>query len=114
MAWLAAGVGLYLLHTTVMELLFAKSIGKFATGLRVASLDGSRPTLLAVLTRNLLRLVDLALVFPPIFVFFSPLRQRVGDMAAGTIVVRSGPIDPTPLTTDDADRDAAPPAEPSA
>src|SRR4029079_16686368 len=43
MAYAAAGVGLYLLHTTVLELLFARSLGKFVTGLRVAALDGSKP-----------------------------------------------------------------------
>jgi len=40
------------------------------------------------LIRNLLRVVDLIMLFFPLsFVIFSPLRQRVGDMAAGTIVV---------------------------
>jgi uncharacterized RDD family membrane protein YckC len=87
-AWLAAGVGVYLLHTLVMELLIGRSIGKLIAGMRVAALDGQRATASAILTRNLLRIVDLMLMFFPLsFVFFSPLRQRVGDMAGGTIVV---------------------------
>ena len=89
-AWITAGIAIYLLHTTACELLFARSLGKFATRTRVAALNGSRPSPLAVLTRNLLRIVDIVLLFPPIFVFFSPLRQRVGDMAAGTLVVMAG------------------------
>ena len=93
-AWIAAGIAIYLLHTTAFELLFARSPGKFATGTRVAALDGTRPTTLALLTRNLLRIVDIVLLFPPVFVFFSPLRQRVGDMAAGTLVVMTTPMEP--------------------
>jgi uncharacterized RDD family membrane protein YckC len=97
LVWIAAGVGLYFLHTTIFELLFMRTIGKFITGTRVTSLDLSRPRASAILTRNLLRLVDLVLVFPPLFIFFSPLRQRVGDMAAGTLVVRDGQAPATPL-----------------
>jgi uncharacterized RDD family membrane protein YckC len=95
----AAGIGLYLLHTTVLELLLGRSLGKLLTGTRVAALDGARPAAAAVLIRNLLRIVDLFLVFPPVFVVFSPLRQRVGDMAAGTVVV----LKDAPTTTGDAD-----------
>jgi uncharacterized RDD family membrane protein YckC len=103
LAWLGAGIAIYLLHTTLLEVLMARSIGKFITGTRVAALDGTRPRALSLLIRNVLRLVDIILVFPPIFVFFSPLRQRVGDMAAGTIVVRDGtpivdPIEPPEAT----------------
>jgi uncharacterized RDD family membrane protein YckC len=95
-AWLAAGVGLYLLLTTVLELTLGRSLGKLVAGTRVASLDGSRPAAAAVLLRNLLRLIDiLLLLFPLSFIFFSPLRQRVGDMAAGTIVVmKDAPMPP--------------------
>ena len=53
-------------------------------GTRVISLDGSRPSPAAIVTRNLLRPFDVILLFVPLL---SPLRQRVGDMAAGTIVV---------------------------
>lgn len=108
-AWLAAGIAMYLLHTTACELLFARSLGKFVTGTRVAALDGTRPRVLALLTRNLLRIVDIVLLFPPVFVFFSPLRQRVGDMAAGTLVVMRSPQEPVidPVSTD-------PPSTPAA
>jgi uncharacterized RDD family membrane protein YckC len=94
-AWITAGIAIYLLHTTAFELLFARTLGKYATGTRVANLTGARPAPLAILTRNLLRMVDIVLLFPPIFVFFSPLRQRIGDMAAGTLVVMNtqGPPD---------------------
>ena len=66
-------------------------------GLRVANLDGSRVTPRAAVVRNVLRIVDLTLaLFPLVMVFFSPLRQRLGDVAAGTLVVRSGVTIPPP------------------
>jgi uncharacterized RDD family membrane protein YckC len=52
-------------------------------------LDGERAPPGSLLTRNLLRLIDLSMVlFPLVLVFYSPLRQRAGDVAAGTLVVR--------------------------
>ena len=37
--------------------------------------------------RNLMRVVELLLVIPPVVILLHPLRQRLGDFAAGTIVV---------------------------
>jgi uncharacterized RDD family membrane protein YckC len=83
-----AAVVLYLLHTSVSEIVSARTLGKLLFGLRVAALDGGRPTAGALLTRNLLRLIDLAMgFFPLILLLYSPLRQRAGDVAAGTLVV---------------------------
>jgi uncharacterized RDD family membrane protein YckC len=103
-AALAAGVGLYLLLTTVLELVLGRSLGKLLTGTRVAALDARAPAPSAVLIRNLLRIVDLMMLFFPLaFVIFSPLRQRVGDMAAGTIVVMkdAAPLPPPPPASSD-------------
>jgi uncharacterized RDD family membrane protein YckC len=94
-AWYTGAVVAYLLYTSIAEMLFARTLGKWLFGLRVASLDGSRPTARAALLRNVLRLVDLLLVlFPLIMMFLSPLRQRLGDVAAGTLVIRSGVVVP--------------------
>ena len=82
---------LYLLHTTLFEVLTGRTPGKMIFGLRVVSLDGTPPTRGQFLTRNLLRVVDVGLAFLPVLLVpFSPLRQRPGDTAAGTLVV-SGP-----------------------
>jgi hypothetical protein len=35
-------------------------------------------------------------------VFLSPLRQRIGDVAAGTLVVRAGVVIPPPSDSPDA------------
>jgi uncharacterized RDD family membrane protein YckC len=84
------GSGFYLLHTTIGEMLFDKSLGKWLLGLSVVALDGEPATRSALLIRNLLRVIDLGLVFVPlIVVLVSPLRQRTGDVAAGTLVVQA-------------------------
>ena len=72
----------YLLHTTVLEALTARSAGKWATGLRVATPDGGRPAVGALVGRNLLRAVD-----PLVWILFSPERQRTADVLVGTVVV---------------------------
>lgn len=89
-----SGVVTYLLHTAISEIAFGRTIGKAACGLRVVGLDGERAPPGSMLTRNLLRLIDLSMVlFPLVLVLYSPLRQRAGDVAAGTLVVldRAGP-----------------------
>jgi uncharacterized RDD family membrane protein YckC len=58
-------------------------------GLRVVNLDGSTPDAPSLLIRNFLRVVDIGLAgVTLVFILFSPLRQRIGDVAAGTVVVR--------------------------
>lgn len=89
-------MGIYLLHTFLGELFFARSIGKYVIGLKVTDLHGEKPTTLAVFLRNLLRLIDLFVLFLPIVI--SPLRQRIGDLAGGTLVVLSKP--PVPVETE--------------
>jgi uncharacterized RDD family membrane protein YckC len=92
-AIICAGLATYLLLATVMELLTGRTLGKQVAGTRVAALDGRRPLASAILIRNLLRIADL-IVFPLGFILLSPLRQRLGDMAAGTIVVRNDAPEP--------------------
>ena len=74
-----------------------RSIGKACVGLRVVS-DGGRPvSLRASLVRNLLRLVD---VLPDLYVVglvamvCSADGKRLGDLAAGTIVIRLDRLHP--------------------
>ena len=69
-----------------------QTIGKRMYGLRVIRDDGAPAGFLAVLIRNLLRLVD----FLPAFyglglltVIVTSRSQRLGDIAAGTYVVRA-------------------------
>jgi uncharacterized RDD family membrane protein YckC len=69
-----------------------QTIGKRAFGLRVITEDGSPATFTAVLVRNLIRLVDFLPAFYGLGVFvivLSAKSQRLGDIAAGTYVVRA-------------------------
>lgn len=68
-----------------------RSIGKRAVGLRVIGEDGLPLTTRASLVRNLLRAVDVlpgSYVVGLVAIVASPRCQRLGDLAAGTIVVR--------------------------
>jgi uncharacterized RDD family membrane protein YckC len=63
--------------------------GKSAMGLRVIKLDGSAVDLSAVAVRNVIRVIDLGvLLLGVVVMFFQPQTRRLGDLAAGTIVVR--------------------------
>lgn len=69
-----------------------QTIGKRAFKLRVINEDGSPAQFTAVLIRNLLRLVDFIPAFYGVGVLvivLSPKSQRLGDLAAGTYVVRA-------------------------
>jgi uncharacterized RDD family membrane protein YckC len=77
----------------VLEWLWnGQTIGKRAYGLRVINEDGSPAGFVAVFVRNLVRMVD----FLPSFyglgllsIVFTSRSQRLGDLAAGTFVVRA-------------------------
>jgi uncharacterized RDD family membrane protein YckC len=63
--------------------------GKAAMGLRIVRLDGSAADFSAILVRNLVRIIDVGVFYVGILVmFFHPLSRRLGDLAAGTVVVR--------------------------
>jgi uncharacterized RDD family membrane protein YckC len=85
----AVAMGLYIGHTMLMEMLFGASVGKMLFGLRVVQLNGQRPGAGALFVRNLMRAIDFGLIFVgAVMILMSPLRQRLGDLAAGTLVVR--------------------------
>ena len=68
-----------------------QTIGKRALKLRVVDADGLRLTSAQIVIRNLLRLVDLLPLFYTVggvFLLFSKKLQRLGDVAANTVVIR--------------------------
>jgi uncharacterized RDD family membrane protein YckC len=78
-------------YFALFEGLFAVTPGKALFGLRVVTLDGGRPSLRAILVRNVLRLVDALpgfYIVGAISINLSTREQRLGDRAAGTMVVR--------------------------
>lgn len=68
-----------------------QSVGKRAVGIKVVRLDGGPPTLGAYLLRWVLRIVDILLftgAVAVVAIMASRHGQRLGDMAAGTTVVK--------------------------
>ena len=75
----------------VMEAMWGATVGKMALRLRVVKIDGSPISWSESVIRNLLRIVDAlptAYLVGAILVWTSPLRQRLGDRAAKTVVVK--------------------------
>lgn len=68
-----------------------RSIGKRAAGLRVVRLDGGAVGFATAAIRNVLRLVDIlpgGYAVGAIAIVANSRNQRLGDMAAGTVVIR--------------------------
>jgi uncharacterized RDD family membrane protein YckC len=88
---------IYIFYDLVCEVFFnGQSLGKYAIKLRVISLDGSRPTISQYLLRWVFRIVDFVTTgglgaVAIISVSVSEKKQRVGDIVAGTIVIKTTP-----------------------
>lgn len=93
-SWYLLGImpaaAIYVLYHPILEPLMAgRTPGKRMAGLRVLTLEGQVPTIGALITRNVFRLVDslpLSYVVGLLFVFFGRSHRRLGDLAAGTVV----------------------------
>jgi uncharacterized RDD family membrane protein YckC len=81
---------LWLAYYVFGEALTGATIGKGMVGIRVVDEHGEHPSLGAAIGRNLLRPVDGLFFYlvGAIFALASPRRQRLGDRAAHTVVVR--------------------------
>ena len=92
---LVVGLPLVLYDLICEWLLNGRSVGKLAMEIRVVMLDGSQPGLGAYLIRWLLRIVESVLFFggviPVVTVAANGKGQRLGDIAAGTTVVKIKP-----------------------
>lgn len=79
-----------ILYYWLSEGLFGASFGKAILGVEVRGVDGGRCGLGRSLVRNMLRIIDAFAVYLVGFLaaMLSKSRQRIGDHAAGTIVVR--------------------------
>ena len=94
-----AGVAAFLIlvswvaYFVLLEWLWnGQTIGKRRAGLRVIGPDGEPARFTAVLIRNLVRLIDFLpgwYALGVVMIFLTPGSQRLGDLAAGTYVVRA-------------------------
>ncbi len=86
----APTLAIYFLYHFVLEAAMrGRTPGKRMIGLRVMTAEGLTPTVGAILTRNIFRLIDsmpLTYVVGLSFVIFSRRHLRLGDIAAGTVL----------------------------
>ena len=70
--------------------------GKRSMKIRVIREDGTPAAAMDIVVRNLVRMVDIlpaAYGLGGLMVFLHPMNKRLGDLAAGTIVVKEGELD---------------------
>jgi len=86
---------LFFLYKLLLEAFWnGQTVGKRVAGIRVVQANGLPVTFAAVVVRNLLRIIDFLpgyYVVGAICALATQKRQRLGDMAAGCIVVRERP-----------------------
>ena len=81
----------FMFYTPVLEMMNnGQTLGKSVLGIRVVMADGTSPTLGALLLRWVLLPFDLYFTggVGTLFIIFSKNHQRLGDMAAGTMVIK--------------------------
>ena len=83
-----------LVYTTGFEFASGQTPGKKLVGIRVVTTAGTRLSLQAAILRNILRLIDEAFFIGLAAMVSNSRRQRIGDLLAGTIVVRTRPEQP--------------------
>jgi uncharacterized RDD family membrane protein YckC len=92
-AWASVAYGLFVVgYYILLEGYLGQTIGKMATGIKVVSeATGANPGVAAAAIRTVVRLIDglFSYLVAFITVLASAKRQRLGDMAARTLVVRT-------------------------
>ena len=82
---------IFFLYFIVLEAALGATLGKLLLGIRVVDVEGSRISWGASIIRNILRIVDalpFAYILGAILIWTSARKQRLGDRAAHTVVVR--------------------------
>lgn len=94
-------IAVTLVHTTLGEVLTARSLGKWLTGIYVADLSGKPASPVPSLIRAISRTFDLFAPLMLVVALISPARQRLGDILARTTLVMHKP----PMIEDNPDDD---------
>ena len=85
---------IYFLYHPIFELIWnGRTPGKVIAGVRVVNLAGHVPSPMQIVVRNFFRLIDslpAMYVLGLILCFFGQTRARIGDLAAGTVLVHDG------------------------
>lgn len=86
-----AGLPILLYHFLSETFMNGQSLGKKIMGIKVVKLDGSQPGVGSYILRSVFRIIDIQTmsgVVAIISIALSEKSQRLGDMAAGTTVIR--------------------------
>ncbi len=87
-----AVIATFFVYYFVPESLFAATPGKLIMGIKVVNRNGGPCTVVQALVRNLLRLIEanpiIGGLVGGLVVVFTKHKQRIGDLLAGTVVVR--------------------------
>lgn len=80
-----------IIYFIVLEKIYGGTLGKKALGLRVTREDGAPISWSESIIRNLLRIIDglVGYLVGAIIIWNSPLKQRLGDKLAHTVVVKT-------------------------
>lgn len=87
---LPAAIIYFLYHPILEVAMHGRTPGKRMAGVRILSRDGGQPSTAALLLRNVFRLIDslpATYMIGLICCFITANRVRIGDMAAGTLLV---------------------------
>jgi len=79
-------------YFTLFEYLSGSTIGKMVIGISVKEENMEKAEFMTSFTRNIIRFLDMALGFyfiSLILIKFSPKKQRLGDLIAGSVVVKN-------------------------
>jgi uncharacterized membrane protein SpoIIM required for sporulation/uncharacterized RDD family membrane protein YckC len=118
LAFLLSAFALFIYYVLFEGLNGGRTPGKVALGIRVVMDTGRPVTLTAAAVRNLLRLIDFFFPLAPfvpgmLAIFISRSNKRLGDHAAGTVVVRDRPtqwgLAPLPAAAPAEDVETGPP-----
>lgn len=86
-----AGLPILLYHFLSETFMNGQSLGKKIMGIKVVKLDGSQPGIGSYVLRSVFRIIDVHLMNGLVAIICIPVSeksQRLGDMAAGTTVIR--------------------------
>jgi uncharacterized RDD family membrane protein YckC len=93
--FIAPALLIYFLYHPVLEVVMrGRTPGKRMAGARIVTLEGETPGTGALLMRNLFRLIDslpVAYLVGLVCCIFTAQRVRIGDLAAGTVLVLDEP-----------------------
>ncbi len=92
-AWLGGIISLLIIfgYFVLMEGAYGQTVGKMAVKIKVTREDGSKISYADAVVRNVLRIIDglLAYLIGAILIWTSDEKQRLGDRAAHTVVIKA-------------------------